>query len=299
VELLGRTLGGSILLETHLGSTLATLVDPIQLETALLNLAINARDAMVGGGKLRLETNMASFDAPIREHGELIAPGQYVRIAVSDTGCGISEADLERVFEPFFTTKDTGKGSGLGLSMVYGFVKQSKGHVRIESETDVGTTVELLLPIANATPRSVKVSPEPGESARERDHRTVLVVEDDAALRRITEELLASLDYRTHAAGDARSALDLLRRVPSIDALLTDVILPGGIHGPELARRVRERVPEMPVLFMSGHTADALSADRRLEPGIPLLKKPFRKTELEEALQALFRDSPSGTCPLS
>ncbi len=290
--LLRRTLGEAIEIEMVLGAGLwACQVDPTQLDSALLNLAINARDAMPEGGKLTVETANARLDrAYAREHPEVEA-GQYVMLAVSDDGQGMDEETRRQAFEPFFTTKELGRGSGLGLSMVYGFVKQSGGHVRIYSEPGEGTTVRIYLPRAHE-PASREGPAADHVIERGGAGRLVLVVEDDAAVRGVILEMLERLDYRTLAAEDARSALALVEATPDLAGVLSDVVLPGGVNGPELARRARQRRPGLPVLFMSGYTENAIIHSGRLDPGVALIEKPFAREALAFALAQVL-DAPS------
>ncbi len=290
--LLRRTLDESIEIFIRLSAGLWPCeIDPTQLENVILNLAINARDAMPGGGRLTIATSNTHLAQRATEYEGDAAPGDYVTLSVSDDGTGMSEAVLSKVFEPFFTTKHTGQGSGLGLSMVYGFVKQSHGHVRIDSTPGQGTRVRVLLPRSAARP-----DPDPASAAGEEsaagDGQRILVVEDEDAVRALVVKSLQSLGYRTLEAADAAAAADLLQGGDLVDLLLTDVVLPGGQNGPDLARWVRARNPALPVLFMSGYAANAMSPDERAD--LALLEKPFTRQELARAVaQALHRsDTP-------
>jgi PAS domain S-box-containing protein len=283
--LLRRSLGETILIEVVCAADLWLCeVDPAQLESALLNLSINARDAMPNGGHLTIEACNLSLDASAIPSTEELTPGDYVRVSVSDDGTGIAPEILSQVFEPFFTTKAVGKGSGLGLSMVYGFVKQSRGQIKIYSERGHGTTVRLLLPrsrrVTAAQPAPPAVQPIP----RGRQE-LVLVVEDDASVRLLAVELLQQLGYRVLAAPEAGSAIRLLSDTPAVSLLLADMVLPGGTNGAELARQVRRLRPGLPVLFMSGYTENAVIHDGRLDEGVRLLEKPFTINALASAVR--------------
>jgi len=282
-DMLRRAIGEGVEIETIVGGGLwNTFIDPAQIENALLNLAINARDAMDGQGKLTIELGNAHLDdAYARTHDEVV-PGQYVMLAVSDTGSGMSEDIIQKVFEPFFSTKSEGKGSGLGLSMVYGFVKQSGGHVKIYSEVGHGTTIKLYLPRAmEAEDVEVAVDTGPITGGTE----TVLVVEDDAEVRATVVELLSDLGYRVLKAVDAQSALNVIESGIPIDMLFTDVVMPGTLKSPELARKARERLPDIAVLFTSGYTENSIVHGGRLDKGVELLSKPYTR----EALARKFR----------
>jgi signal transduction histidine kinase len=284
--LLRRTLGEPIQIETILPEDLqAVRIDVNQFENALLNLAVNARDAMPQGGTLTIEArNVELTEADI--DGDA-SPGPYVRVAVTDTGTGMTDEVAERAFEPFFTTKPAGAGTGLGLSMVYGFVRQSRGLVKIFSEVGRGTRVELFFPaVATAGEELQKVHDALGTPVA-RPGETVLVVEDDAALRKLISRLLAALGYGVIEAEDAPTALNLLDQTERIDLLLTDVVLPKGMSGPALAREARSRRPGLKSLYMSGYTRNALDGDAAGE-GAPLLMKPFRKADLASRLRQLL-----------
>jgi PAS domain S-box-containing protein len=282
-DMLRRAIGEGIEIETVFGGGLwNTFIDPGQIENALLNLAINARDAMAGQGKLTIELANAHLDDDYARTHDEVAPGQYVMLAVSDTGCGMPPEVLDKVFEPFFSTKAEGKGSGLGLSMVYGFVKQSGGHVKIYSEPGEGTTIRLYLPRAvEAEDVEVEVHNGPIIGGTE----TVLVVEDDEEVRATVVEMLADLGYRVLKAVDAQSALNVIESGIPIDMLFTDVVMPGSLKSPELARKARERMPEIAVLFTSGYTENSIVHGGRLDAGVELLSKPYTR----EALARKFR----------
>ena len=246
-DMLRRSLGEAVEIEVVVaGGLWDTLIDPAQLENALLNLAINARDAMEEQGRLTIEAGNATLDdEQASRHGE-VAPGQYVTVAVTDTGAGMTPEVMEQAFEPFFSTKPEGKGTGLGLSMVYGFVKQSGGHVRITSAPGRGTTVRLFLPrTVEAEEPAPAVEPGPVRGGTE----TILVAEDNEGVRDTVVAMLVELGYRVLKVRDAASALNLLDSGVRIDLLFTDVVMPGPMRGPELARRARERIPGLAVLF--------------------------------------------------
>jgi signal transduction histidine kinase len=288
-ELLRRTLGESVAVETVLaGGLWRTMADPNQLENALLNLAVNARDAMPRGGCLTIETANTFLDeAYVAQYPEVV-PGQYVMIAVSDTGTGISADTIDHVFEPFFTTKEFGQGTGLGLSQVYGFIKQSNGHVKIYSELGQGTAVKLYLPRLT---KEVEVAPdgEPAEDdAQLGSGELILVVEDDEAVRQYSVEALRELGYRVVAAPNGRAGLELLSRYPAIRLLFTDVGLPGGMTGRQLADQARLQRPDLPVLFTTGYARNAIVHGGILDPGTHLLPKPFTLAALGAKIRAML-----------
>ncbi len=278
------------------------LADPGQIENALLNLALNARDSMPDGGTLSIRTTNATLDEP--RSGLEAGPGDYVVLAVTDTGAGMDPGILERAFEPFFTTKDVGEGSGLGLSMVYGFARQSGGFVSIESEVDRGTAVRLYLPRAEGeAPRAAPESGAPESGAPESGApepprargETVLVLEDALDVRELAVAMLDDLGYSVLAARDAEAAAKTMAEHSGaensgaensgaensgIDLLLSDVALPGGKSGPDFAEEAKRRWPGLKILFMSGYPAEALAHQGKLGEDIPLLSKPFRKAEL-------------------
>jgi signal transduction histidine kinase/CheY-like chemotaxis protein len=290
-KLLRASLGEHVEIKAMLEQDAApALVDPSQLTTALLNLAVNARDAMLDGGNLTLETGNVFLDEGYSKVRGEVAPGYYVMIAVSDTGSGIPAAIRDKVFEPFFTTKGPGKGTGLGLSMVYGFVKQSGGHVRIHSEEGHGTTVKLYLPRAAA--QALDVVAEQPKPPPMGGGQTILVVEDDALVRRYVTAQLLSLGYRTLEAANAAEALAVADRGMPFDLLFTDIIMPGAMNGRQLAQAVEARRPNLKVLFTSGYTENALLDQGRLPPGVLLLAKPYRKSELARTLRQALEAHP-------
>ncbi len=276
-ELLRRTLGEAIEVETVVaGGLWNTIADPAHIESALLNLAINARDAMPEGGRLTVELANAALDDRYAARDADITPGQYVMLAVSDTGQGMSRETVARVFEPFFTTKPEGKGTGLGLSMVYGFVKQSKGHIQIYSEPGQGTTVKIYLPrTRQAEPAAAKA-----EVLAEGRGETVLVVEDEDAVREAACAMLTDLGYRCLQAEGPEAALAILEAGEPVQLLFTDVIMPGGMKTPAFVARARELRPDMAVLYTSGYTENAIVHHGRLDEGVALLSKPYAKADL-------------------
>lgn len=292
-DMLSRTLGEGIEVETVVGGGLwNSLIDPTQVENALLNLAINARDAMNGSGKLTIDLANAHLDDSYAARHRDVAAGQYVMLAVSDTGSGLSPEVLAKAFDPFFSTKPEGKGTGLGLSMVYGFVKQSGGHVKIYSELDHGTTVRLYLPRSfqkEAVETAVDNSPIAGGT------ETVLVVEDDEQVRGTVIELLTDLGYRVLRASDATSALHVIESGVPIDLLFTDVVMPGQLKSPELARLARERLPHLAVLFTSGYTENSIVHGGRLDAGVELLSKPYTREALARKIRLVLSSQKART----
>ncbi|HYF42800.1 MAG TPA: response regulator [Ramlibacter sp.] len=294
-DLLRRSLGEQTEIETVLAAGLwTTIADPNQLENVILNLAINARDAMPGGGKLTIETANAVLDEAYTAGLEEVQPGQYVMIAVSDTGVGMPQEVLARAFEPFYTTKPEGKGTGLGLSMAYGFAKQSGGHIRIYSEIGNGTTVKLYLPRSHEAEVDTSPSVEPAPAHGD---ETVLVVEDDLAVQASTVRLLQTLGYRVLRANDAEAALTVLKSGVHVDLLFTDVVMPGPLRSPELARLAKSLHPEIGVLFTSGYTQNAIVHGGRLDPGVELLSKPYRQEELARKVRRILDERPARRRP--
>ncbi len=288
-ELLRRTLGETMEVETVLaGGLWPTFADANQLESALVNLVVNARDAMDGGGKVTIETGNASLDEGyVRSHAD-VEPGQYVMMAVTDTGSGMSKEVLAKAFEPFFTTKDIGHGTGLGLSQVYGFVKQSGGHIKIYSEAGLGTTVKLYLPRLMTSEHEAGAVSQPVPLPRAALAETILVVEDEEGVRTFTVEMLRELGYRVVDAADGNAALALIDADPAIRLLFTDVGLPGGMNGRELADEVLKRRPGLRILFTSGYTRNAIVHGGRLDVGVALLSKPFTYTALAEKVREVL-----------
>ena len=294
-DMLRRTLGEQIEIEAVIaGGLWNTLVDPTQVENAILNLAINGRDAMPEGGKLTIEAANAYLDdAYAATHAE-VTPGQYVLLAVTDTGVGMSPDILDRVFEPFFTTKPEGKGTGLGLAQAYGFVKQSGGHIKIYSEMGEGTTVKLYLPrTRRAQDAADAAGLQPVEGGKER----VLVVEDDEGVRAAVIDMLTDLGYGVLKAENAETALKLFEDGARVDLLFTDVVMPGTISTRELARRAQELRPGLKILYTSGYTQNAIVHNGRLDDDAFLLSKPYRRDELARKLRSVFAGTARGPLP--
>ena len=289
-EFLRRTLGETVSLETALAAGLwRAHADPHQLENALINLTLNARDAMPEGGKVTIETANCYLDESyVSAIPEPVDVGQYVMIAVADTGTGMDPATVERAFEPFFTTKEVGRGTGLGLSQVYGFVRQSAGHVRVYSELDEGTTVKIYLPRYVGADEQVEAA-EPTRAANGAiGTETILVVEDDEALRSYTVETLTELGYRVLAATNGAAAIDILDSGADIDLLFTDVVMPGGVNGRQLADEAVRRRPGLKILFTTGYTRNAIVHHGRLDPGVEMIGKPFSSDELTRKVRAIL-----------
>jgi PAS domain S-box-containing protein len=285
-HLMRRSLGEAIEIDTIVGGGLwNTQVDPSNVENALLNLAINARDAMDGHGRLTIELGNAYLDDHYAQNAFDVEAGQYVMLAVSDTGCGMPADILARAFDPFFTTKPEGKGTGLGLSMVYGFVKQSGGHINIYSEPGSGTTVRIYLP---RSMQSEDVITEDVGGQVTGGSETILVVEDDDAVRDITVSLLLDLGYKVLKARDADSGLAIIESGVQIDLLFTDVVMPGRLKSSELARKAKERRPDIEVLFTSGYTENSIVHGGRLDPGVNLLSKPYARETLARKIRSLL-----------
>jgi PAS domain S-box-containing protein len=280
-EFLRRTLGETIDIVTVGGGGVWPIeVDVNELESALLNVALNARDAMPGGGKLTIDVSNALLDKDYARGNPEVLPGQYVVISVTDTGTGMKQETLQRAFDPFFTTKPAGQGTGLGLSQVYGFVKQSGGHIRLYSEPGQGTTVKVYFPRLLGEPASPIEGDRNAETAEGQAGETILLVEDDHDVRTYLLETLRELNYRVLGTQDAGAALSYIER-PNIrvDLLLTDVVLPG-MNGRELADRARRLRPDLKVLFLTGYSRNAVVHQGRLDAGVELLQKPVRQAEL-------------------
>jgi PAS domain S-box-containing protein len=290
-EVLRRTLGEDIAVTAATAPDLwLARVDPHQIEDAILNLAVNARDAMPRGGKLVIETANAHLDADYAAQNDEVVPGDYVVVIVSDSGTGMPPEVIERAFDPFFTTKDVGRGTGLGLSMVYGFLKQSRGHVKIYSELDHGTSIKLYLP--RAAVAASEATAMAAAAAHPVGRETILVVEDDPAVRNVAVNILKSLGYAVKEAGDGAGALALLNAPERIDLLFTDMIMPNGIAGHELFRRARELRPALKVLFTSGYSEQFIRGRGDGEQAGPLLGKPYRKQSLAAAIRSALDGTP-------
>jgi PAS domain S-box-containing protein len=287
-DLIQRTVGPAIKIETVLGiGTWPILCDPNQLESAILNLCINARDAMPDGGRLTIETANSSVDQADARARDMTA-GQYVAICVTDTGAGMSPQVMARAFDPFYTTKPTGQGTGLGLSMVYGFAKQSGGQVRLYSEIDQGTTVRLYLPR-----HSGDMDEEVDQQTRElvphaEANETVLLVDDEATIRMVVTDVLNELGYSVIEASDSASGLRILQSEVRIDLLITDVGLPGGLNGRQMADAARDKRPALKVLFITGYAENAVIGSGRLHPGMHVLAKPFAMDQLASRIKSII-----------
>jgi PAS domain S-box-containing protein len=282
-KLLRPTLGEHVEIETAFkGEACVAIVDPNQLATAIINLALNSRDAMPGGGKLTLETGLVYLDENYAGQNDDVRPGPHAVIAVSDTGYGIPSAILDRVFDPFFTSKGPGKGTGLGLSMVYGFIKQSAGHIKVYSEEGLGTTIRMYLPPGTG---AAPLSESEPQAEHEGGHETILVVEDDRLVREYVLTQLHSLGYVTLAAANAAEALALVDTSERFDLLFTDVIMPGAMNGRQLADEILNARPDLGVLFTSGYTENAIIHHGRLDQGVLLLAKPYRKADLAKMIR--------------
>jgi signal transduction histidine kinase/CheY-like chemotaxis protein len=280
-DLFQRTLGETISIETVLAAGLwRTHADPNQLENAILNLAVNARDAMPDGGKLTIETANAALDEAYASTHADVRAGQYVMVSVSDTGIGMAREVLDRVFEPFFTTKPVGKGTGLGLAQVYGFMKQSGGHVAIYSEPGQGTTVKLYLPRYRGADEVTDITDAGSAAPQMGAGETILVVEDDEMVRRFTVEALVEAGYRVIEAGDGPTGLRLLDEHPEVALLFTDIVLAGPLNGRRVADEAVRLRPELKVMFTTGYTRNAIIHHGRLDEGLHFLGKPFTASDL-------------------
>ena len=285
-DFLRRALGEDVSLEIVSGGGVWPVeADAVELDAAILNLAVNARDAMPEGGKLTIEASNSYLDDSYCRQNADVQPGQYVQIAVTDTGSGMPKDVIERAFEPFFTTKESGQGTGLGLSQVYGFVKQSGGHVKIYSEAGEGTTIKIYLP--RFFGRASAAEEKAAAPRRGRSGESVLVVEDDSDVRDYVVETLASLGYKVFEAGEAESALRLLDENPSVHLLLTDVVMPG-MNGRKLAEEARLRRPDLKILYMTGYSRNAIMHQGRLDIGVDLLQKPISSEQLASAVRRML-----------
>jgi len=292
-ELLVRTAGSPVTIETVLaGGLWLTLADANQMENALINLVVNAKDAMPDGGKITIETANGYLDEAYAARFSEVRPGQYTVLSVTDTGTGIDPSVLERVFEPFFTTKLPGIGTGLGLSMIHGFVKQSGGHIRIYSEVGQGTSVKIYLPrlmeeaTVAAVPKGMDLDLQP--LTRAKASETILVVEDSEGVLNFACSALEDLGYRVLVAGDGPEALRMLEIEPAIDLLFTDVVMPNGMSGRQLADLALKLRPELPVLFTTGYSRNAIVHQGRLDANVHLLSKPYTQRELAQKIHAVL-----------
>jgi PAS domain S-box-containing protein len=286
-DMLRRTLGEHITLSTSLARDVwATRADPGQFQSAIVNMAVNARDAMPQGGKLVVETRNIELDADHADYQSELQPGHYVQLSISDTGAGMEPEIRDRVFEPFFTTKEKGRGTGLGLAMVYGFVKQSGGHVTIYSEPGLGTTINLYFPRSDASlePAPAGKQAAPNVPVRE----TVLVVEDDSRVRQLTIKRLKLIGYQVLEASDGPSALEILKGGDAVDLVFTDLIMPGGLSGREVAIRARQLRPGVKVLLTSGYAEELVHGDDLQREQLKVLRKPYQQADLIAALREVL-----------
>ena len=289
-ELIRRTVGPQIALEVvTAGGLWSALIDASQLESALLNLCINARDAMPEGGRITIETANKWLDDQAAG-GRDLPPGQYLSLCVTDTGTGMTPDVIARAFDPFFTTKPIGQGTGLGLSMVYGFVRQSGGQVRIYSEVGCGTTMCLYLPRHYGSSSEIAASTRPVSSVREPTGKTVLIVDDEPSVRMLVTEVLEELGFSSIEASDGPTGLRILESDAAVDLLITDVGLPGGINGRQLADAARMARPQLRVLFITGYAENAIISSGHLAPGMRILTKPFVMTALANRINEMIGD---------
>ena len=287
-KMMRRMIGAHVEIELIRGAGLwSATADPAQLESALLNLAINARDAMGAGGKLTIETCNSHIDETYAATHDEVTPGRYVLISVTDTGTGMTPETMAKAFDPFFSTKEVGKGTGLGLSMVFGFVKQSGGHIKIYSEIGYGTTFKIYLPRAYG-PADVNEEGIVAASFEPQGNETILVVEDTEILREHVLGLLRALDYRAIEASSGKEALEVLRSSARVDLLFTDIVMAGGMNGRELAEQAQLLRPGLKVLYTSGYTENAIVHQGRLDPGIQLLRKPYARRDLATKLRLVL-----------
>ena len=288
-KMLRRLIGEDIELQTFLSQSLGyTKIDPGHVEQIIMNLAVNARDAMPTGGQLTIETANVFLDEAYTSHHPQVTPGEYVLLAISDTGKGIPPEIQEHIFEPFFTTKEVGKGTGLGLATVHGIVKQNKGHIWLYSEAERGTTFKIYFPRVHAPDEpDFPTQTIPGNLSSLRGSETILLVEDEPAVRELTEKLLKELGYTVYVATDGDDALTMITQIPgAIDLLLTDVVTPGKLNGRKLADAIHKTWPDTTVLFMSGYTDNVIVHHHILDPGLAFIQKPFSPVELARAVRA-------------
>lgn len=285
-DLLRRALGESIEIEIiHGGALWNVLVDRNQIENVILNLSINARDAMNNNGHLTIETSNVMLDDLYAESNDEIKAGQYVLLAISDTGCGMPQDVIERAFEPFFTTKGEGKGTGLGLSMAYGLVKQSGGNIKIYSEVDHGTTIKIYLPRIHLMEPEIPINTNANIQG---GSESILVVEDDISVQTAVADILKGLGYSVQIASDAQSALDIIEKGQQFDVLFTDVVMPGTLKSVELAKLAKTILPDIAVLFTSGYTQNAIVHGGKLDIGVELINKPYRHGDLAKKMRSVI-----------
>ena len=289
-NLIAHSVTPQVEIEWHLAKDLwSTEIAPGDFEDSLLNLVINARDALSGSGWLSIETVNTTLDDNYCENNPDIEPGDYVQLKISDCGEGMAAEQLEHIFEPFYTTKEQGKGTGLGLAMVFGFIQRSKGHINVESEQGIGTTFRLYLPRSNEVIQIDAVSSKESTSALAEGNETVLVVDDEEALLELAEESLLDLGYRVLTAANGQQALDILNSEANIDLMISDVIMPGGLNGYELAERVTSDYPELKVLLASGYTEKVTSGENHKRFSLNMLAKPYSQAELAQKVQQVLK----------
>jgi CheY-like chemotaxis protein len=262
------------------------MIDPHQFENALLNLSLNARDAMPNGGVLTIEISNTKLDEAYTGRYDDVVPGDYVMVAVSDNGTGMPPDVLEKVFEPFFTTKGVGEGSGLGLSMVYGFAKQSNGHISIYSEEGLGTTAKLFLPRSGENVTQ-KITTKDNTSLTRGSER-ILVVEDDESVREISVNILRVQGYEVVEVGDGKSAIQQITKGPPFNLLFTDIVLPGGMSGVDIAEKAKILQPSIKVIYTTGYAENAINKINQQDPDMTLISKPFRQIELLEKIRLML-----------
>jgi signal transduction histidine kinase/CheY-like chemotaxis protein len=289
-DMLRRTLGEHISLSTSLARDVwPTRADPSQFQSAIVNMAVNSRDAMPQGGKLVIETRNILLDADHADYQSELQPGQYVQFSISDTGAGMEASVRDRVFEPFFTTKEKGRGTGLGLAMVYGFVKQSGGHVTIYSEPRHGTTINLYFPRSDAPATPGDSTPNGGVAAPTRE--AILVVEDDSRVRQLTIKRLKLIGYRVLEAADGPTALEIVKRGEPVDLVFADLIMPGGLSGRDVAIQARDIRPGIKILLTSGYAEELVRGDDPQRDNFKVLRKPYQQADLVAALREVFSNS--------
>jgi CheY-like chemotaxis protein len=289
-DLIARTVGPAVQLEARLGASIwAIECDPNQLESALLNLAINARDAMPGGGRLTIETANTVLDAAYTARHADVEPGEYVSIRVADNGTGMTPEVAARAFDPFFTTKPQGQGTGLGLSMIYGFAKQSGGHIAIDTAPGAGTVIRLKLPRYRGEAMADSRAAAANGALPATGQATLMLVDDEEQLRELLAEMLEMLNYHVVQAGDAAAALGMMDAGQQADLLITDVGLPGGVNGRQLAEAARLRHPGLKVLFITGYAEDAPTRNGMLEPAMEVLTKPFSLDALAQRVDVMLK----------
>ena len=287
-DMLRRALGEHITLSTSLASDAwSTRADPGQFQSAIVNMAVNSRDAMPQGGKLVIETRNIVLDAHQTDYQSELQPGAYVQLSISDTGTGMDPLVRDRVFEPFFTTKEKGRGTGLGLAMVYGFVKQSGGHVTIYSEPGHGTTINLYFPRSDALAPDTYSAKNASDTAGP-PRETILVVEDDSRVRQLTIKRLKLIGYEVLEASDGPTALEILNRGDAVDLVFTDLIMPGGLSGRDVAIRARQIKPGIKVLLTSGYAEELVRGDDLQRENLKVLRKPYQQADLVKALRQVL-----------